>query len=458
MKIDSIVFEGKQLSYKREFGAVFISFEKSLTVDGLNKKIRFYYSGNPLIAKYPPWDGGFVFEKDPNGKHWIGVAVQGKGASLWYPVKDSQSDEPDFGASIKVAVPNGLMNVSNGRFMGSEDLKNGYTRWDWEVKNPINNYDITINIADYAHIHDNYKGLDLDYYVLRENEEKAKVHFEEVKPMLDCFQSKFGKYPFADDGYKLVETSYLGMEHQSAVAYGNKYRKGYLGSDTSRTGIGMLFDYITIHESGHEWFGNSITSKDIADMWIHESFATYSESVFVECLYGYEKAMLYINGQRDLISNKSTIIGKYGVNKKSSTDMYYKGCLVLNTLRHIVNDDKRWWEIILKYSETYRHKIIDTETVIAFFTAETKRNLAPVLEQYLKHKNIPELDVEIGKKEVKFRWHTDVTNFSMPVVLLINDTEIRLEATNDWQSYKIKKTKEAVKFDSNRFLIKVNYN
>lgn len=458
MKIDSIVFEGKQLNYKREFGAVFISFEKPLTVDGLNKKIRFYYSGNPLIAKYPPWDGGFVFEKDSNGKHWIGVAVQGKGASLWYPVKDSQSDEPDFGASIKVAVPNGLMNVSNGRFMGSEDLKNGYTRWDWEVKNPINNYDITINIADYAHIHDNYKGLDLDYYVLRENEEKAKVHFEEVKPMLDCFQSKFGKYPFADDGYKLVETSYLGMEHQSAVAYGNKYRKGYLGSDTSRTGIGMLFDYITIHESGHEWFGNSITSKDIADMWIHESFATYSESVFVECLYGYEKAMLYINGQRDLISNKSTIIGKYGVNKKSSTDMYYKGCLVLNTLRHIVNDDKRWWEIILKYSETYRHKIIDTETVIAFFTAETKRNLAPVLEQYLKHKNIPELDVEIGKKEVKFRWHTDVTNFSMPVILLVNDTEIRLEATNDWQSYKIKKTKEAVKFDSNRFLIKVNYN
>ncbi|WDO12204.1 M1 family metallopeptidase [Flavobacterium sp. WW92] len=458
MKIDSIVFDGKQLNYKREFGAVFISFEKPLTVDGLNKKIRFYYSGNPLIANYPPWDGGFVFKSDSQGKPWIGVAVQGTGASLWYPVKDSQHDEPDLGATIKVAVPNGLMNVSNGRFIGSEDLKNGYTRWDWEVKNPINNYDITINVADYAHLHDTHNGLDLDYYVLRENEEKAKQHFEEVKPMLDCFESKFGKYPFAEDGYKLVETSYLGMEHQSAVAYGNKYRKGYMGSDISGTGIGMLFDYITIHESGHEWFGNSITSKDIADMWIHEGFTTYSESVFVECLYGYEKAMEYINGQKNRISNKAPIIGTYGVNDKGSNDMYYKGALLLNTLRHIVNDDPKWWQILLKYSETYRHKIIDTETVIAFFNTETNRNLSPIFEQYLKHKNIPELDVEIGKKEVRFRWHTDVTNFSMPVILLVNDTEIRLEATNDWQSYKIKKTKEAVKFDSNRFLIKVNYN
>ena len=204
-----------------------------------------------------------------------------------YPVKDSQSDEPDFGATIKVAVPNGLMDVSNGRFMGREDLKNGYTRWDWEVKNPINNYDITVNIGDYVHFGENYKGLDLDYYVLRENLEKAKTQFKEVKPMMDCFQLKFGTYPFAEDGYKLVETPYLGMEHQSAVSYGNKYKKGYLGRDLSGTGIGLSFDYIIFHESGHEWFGNSITSKDIADMWIHDAFTMYAECVYVECQDGY---------------------------------------------------------------------------------------------------------------------------------------------------------------------------
>lgn len=457
MKVDSILFEGKPLEYKREFDAVFIAFPKPLTVDGTDKTIRFYYSGNPQIAKYAPWDGGFVFKTDSQGKPWIGVAVQGTGASLWYPVKDSQSDEPDFGATIKVAVPDGLMNVSNGRFKGSENLKNGYTRWDWEVKSPINNYDITVNIANYAHIHDSHNGLDLDYYVLPENEEKAKKHFEEVKPMLDCFESKFGKYPFAEDGYKLVETSYLGMEHQSAVAYGNKYRKGYMGSDISGTGIGMLFDYITIHESGHEWFGNSITSKDIADMWIHEGFTTYSETVFIECLYGYEKAMEYINGQKNRVSNRSAIIGNYGVNHKGSNDMYYKGALLLNTLRHIVNDDQKWWKMLLKYSETYRHKIIDTETVIAFFNTETGRNLTPIFEQYLKHKNIPELEVIVEKKEVKFRWITDVTNFKMPVILKQGSKETRLEATNEWKTQSIKKN-EAATFDDYRFLIKVKYN
>lgn len=457
MKIDSIIFDGRSLEYKREFDAVFITFLKPLNVDGTDKTIRFYYSGTPQIAKYPPWDGGFVFKTDSKGKPWIGVAVQGTGASLWYPVKDSQSDEPDFGATIKVAVPDGLMNVSNGRFKGSENLKNGYTRWDWEVKSPINTYDITVNIADYVHIHDNHNGLDLDYYVLPENEEKAKKHFEEVKPMLDCFEAKFGKYPFAEDGYKLVETSYLGMEHQSAVAYGNKYRKGYQGSDISGTGIGLLFDYITIHESGHEWFGNSITSKDIADLWIHEGFTTYSESVFVECLYGYEKAMEYINGQKKRVSNRSPIIGYYGVNDKGSTDMYYKGALLLNTLRHIVNDDQKWWKLLLKYSETYRHKIIDTQTVITFFNTETGRDLTPVFEQYLRYKNIPELEVAVKNKEVKFRWITDVPDFKMPIIIKQGSKETRLEATNKWKSHSIKNN-DPVKFDDYRFLIKITYN
>jgi aminopeptidase N len=456
MRVDSIIFEGKKLNYKREFGAVFLNFDHQLTANSSNKKIRFYYSGKPLVAKNAPWDGGFVFNKDSNGKPWIGVAVQGTGASLWYPVKDSQGDEPDFGASIKVAVPNGLINVSNGRFLGSEDLKNGYTRWDWEVKSPINTYNITVNIGDYVHIHDNLDGLDLDYYVLRNNEEKARKHFEEVKPMMNCFQSKFGKYPFAEDGYKLVETSYLGMEHQSAVAYGNKYRKGYSGRDMTGTGIGLLFDYITIHESGHEWFGNSITSKDIADMWIHEGFTTYSESVFVECLHGPEKAQEYLNGQKRSVQNDKPIIGNYLVNNEGSTDMYYKGAQLLNTLRHIVNDDEKWWKMILKYSETYRHKIIDTQTVMSFFNAETTLNLTPIFNQYLNYQNIPILEYKIEKNKIDYRWKTDVSDFEMPIILKIGSKEIRLDATNNWKTYKVKfKNEDEISFDTKSFFIRI---
>ena len=439
MVIDSIIHNNKKLDYKREFNAVFIDFPSGLTANS-SEKIRFYYSGKPKVAKNAPWDGGFVFKKDRENRHWIGVAVQGTGASLWYPVKDTQTDEPDLGSKISVAVPNGLMNVSNGRFLGSEDLKNGYTRWDWEVKNPINNYDITVNIADYAHIHDNHNGLDLDYYVLKYNEEKARKHFEEVKPMMDCFQTKFGTYPFADDGYKLVETPYLGMEHQSAVAYGNKYLKGYMGSDLSGTGIGLLFDYITIHESGHEWFGNSITSADIADMWIHEGFTQYTEIVFIECQFGYEKAMKYARGLNRNVANDKPIIGPCCVNQEGSGDMYPKGALLLNTLRHVVNNDELWWKIILKYSETFRHKIIDTETVVNFFNKESKMNLTPIFDQYLRYKKIPGLEIKVVKNKLEYQWKTDVADFNMPVDIKIDGKEIRLEPTN-----KAKKSKFKVK-------------
>ena len=439
MMIDSIIHNNKKLDYKREFNAVFIDFPNGLTPSS-TEKIRFYYSGKPKVAKNAPWDGGFVFKKDKENRHWIGVAVQGTGASLWYPVKDTQTDEPDLGSKISVAVPNGLMNVSNGRFLGSEDLKNGYTRWDWEVKNPINNYDITVNIADYAHIHDNHNGLDLDYYVLKYNEEKARKHFEEVKPMMDCFQAKFGKYPFADDGYKLVETPYLGMEHQSAVAYGNKYLKGYMGSDLSGTGVGLLFDYITIHESGHEWFGNSITSADIADMWIHEGFTQYTEIVFIECQFGYEKAMKYARGLNRNVANDKPIIGPCCVNQEGSGDMYPKGALLLNTLRHVVNNDELWWKIILKYSETFRHKIIDTETVVNFFNKESKMNLTPIFDQYLRYKKIPGLEIKVVKNKLEYQWKTDVADFKMPVDIKIDGKEIRLEPTN-----KAKKSKFKVK-------------
>lgn len=455
LNVDSIVYNNKKLQFKREELATFIEFPEELP-KGTTHKIRFYYSGKPVVAKRAPWDGGFVFTKDTAGKPWIGVACQGFGASSWFPVKDSQSDEPDFGTSVKVAVPNGLMNVSNGRFLGSEDLKNGYTRWDWEVKSPINTYDITVNIADYVHIHDNHKGLDLDYYVLRANEEKARKHFEEVKPMMDCFQSKFGAYPFKEDGYKLVETPYLGMEHQSAVAYGNHYMKGYSGSDLSGTGVGLLFDYITIHESGHEWFGNSITSKDIADMWIHEGFTMYSEIVFIECQFGYEKAMIYAYGLKGAVSNDRPIIGHYGVNKEGSGDMYPKGALMLNTIRHIINDDAKWWHLILKYSETFRHQIIDTKTVVDFFNKESGRDLTPIFNQYLRYKNIPVLEVRQTKKNVEVRWKTDEKNFSMPVEYSIGDSTERTDATNNWKKLPKKTTLENVTFNTKKMFYKVS--
>lgn len=432
MLIDSIIYNSKKLNYTREFNAIFIDFPSNLTKN-TTEKIRFYYSGKPKVAKRAPWDGGFVFKKDRNGNHHVGVAVQGTGASLWYPVKDTQTDEPDNGATIKVAVPNGLMNVSNGRLLGSEDLKNGYTRWDWEVKNPINTYNITINIADYAHIHENYKGLDLDYYVLRENETIAKTHFEEVKTMMDCFQSKFGTYPFVEDGYKLVESSYLGMEHQSAVAYGNKFMQGYLGSDLSDTGVGLNFDYITIHESGHEWFGNSITSSDIADMWIHEGFTQYSEIVYVECLLGYEKAMEYAYGLRKNVRNDRPIIGQCCVNSEGSGDMYPKGALLVNTLRHVINDDEKWWKMILKYAETYRHKIIDTPTVITFFNTESGMNLTSIFNEYLQHTSIPKLEIKKKGSKIFYRWQAEEANFSMPIDTKIKEKELRIFPTNQWQ-------------------------
>ncbi|EKT4534289.1 M1 family metallopeptidase [Flavobacterium psychrophilum] len=458
MQVDSIIFNHKKLNYKRDNLAVFITFNESLKT-GNQEKIRFYYSGNPTIAKRAPWDGGFVFTNDKQGKTWIGVACQGFGASCWYPVKDSQSDEPNLGATIKVAVPNGLMNVSNGRLLGSEDLKNGYTRWDWEVKNPINTYDITLNIGDYIHFGEKYKGLDLDYYVLRENEEKARKQFEEVKPMMDCFQSKFGEYPFTTDGYKLVETPYLGMEHQSAVAYGNHYNNGYLGKDLSRTGMGMLFDFIIIHESGHEWFGNSITARDIADMWIHEGFTCYTETVFLECQYGYEKSQIYINGLKDNVNNDQPIIGHYGVNKEGSGDMYYKGALMLNTIRSIINDDSKWWALLLKYSKTYRHQIIDTKTVIDFFNQEAGLNLTPVFNQYLRYVSIPRLEFRHSrtKNQFEYAWKTNEPNFEMPIDLIFKNKKTRLIGTNKWQKvpFKMKNVLE-IEVVKNKFYITTN--
>ncbi|HLN95043.1 MAG TPA: M1 family metallopeptidase [Flavobacterium sp.] len=455
MKVDSIVMDGRKLKYKREYHAVFINFPTPLEKDSKHT-LRFHYHGAPQIAKNAPWDGGFVFSQDGNGKPWIGVAVQGTGASLWYPVKDSQSDEPEDGATIAISVPDGLMGVSNGRFVKSEPSGDGYTKWSWRVVNPINNYDITLNVGDYVHFGETYGTLDLDYYVLRENEEKARRHFEIVKPMLDCFQSKFGPYPFPEDGYKLVETPYLGMEHQSAVAYGNQYRNGYLGMDISGTGYGSSWDYIIVHESGHEWFGNSITSEDIADMWIHEGFTCYTETVFVECTQGKAAADAYNFGQRGNIENDKPVIGPFGVNREGSGDMYPKGANMLNTIRNIINDDGKWWSLLYDFSTTFRHKIINTETVVRFFNEKTGMDLTRVFNQYLRHKEIPVLELRRSGEFVEYRWDATEPGFDMPVDISWNGKTVRLTPTSEWKLVKLKISGiNAIDVQVQRFLVNV---
>jgi len=431
LKIDSILHNNESLSYSRKFNAVFVEFKDSSRIKEKDS-IQVFYSGNPVVAKNAPWDGGFVFSQDEQGNPWIAVAVQGTGASLWYPNKDHQSDEPEE-ALIEIAIPNGLTNVSNGRAIDTLDLGNGYTRWSYKVTNPINNYDIVFNIGNYVHFHDTFRDLDLDYYVLPYNLEKAKKQFEEVKPMMAAFYDKFGEYPFKEDGYKLVETPYLGMEHQSAVAYGNQYKMGYLGRDLSKTGIGLKWDFIIIHESGHEWFGNSITAKDIADMWIHEGFTTYSEAVYIESRWGKEEALEYLKGIRGTIGNRSPIIGDYGVNSEGSGDMYSKGANLLNTLRSIYDNDELWWKTLKDYSITYKHKTVDTKTVEDFFDAATEVDLKPIFDQYLRHSAIPVLQFKKDKKQIAYRWKADVSDFKMPIDVSINKNKIRLQPETVWK-------------------------
>lgn len=451
MKVDSIVHGGRNLAYTRRHNAVFIEFPAPIKKSAVDS-ITFHYSGYPRVARNAPWDGGFVFEKDENGDDWIAVAVQGTGASLWYPNKDHQSDEPEE-VLIEAAVPNGLMNVSNGRFVGKQDLGDGYTRWSWKVSYPINNYNIVLNIGNYVHFSDKYKDLDLDYYVLPYNLEKAKKQFEEVHHMMDCFYEKFGEYPFVDDGFKLVEVPYLGMEHQSAVAYGNKYMEGYLGRDLSGTGHGLGWDYIIIHESGHEWFGNSITTRDIADMWVHEGFTSYSEAVYVECRWGKQSGLEYVNGLRRGIRNEQPIIGDYGVNTEGSGDMYSKGANLLNTIRSIYDNDELWWKTLKDYTQTYKHQIITTRHTEQFFDAAVEVDLQPVFDQYLRHAALPELQLKQEKGRILYRWQADLPDFRMPVDVFIQGQEQRLWATSDWQILKGVKSLSQIEVNEEEFYI-----
>lgn len=456
MNLDSVIYQKNQLDFERKFNAVFINFEKELEASDQKQNIKLYFSGYPIVAKRAPWDGGFVFDKDKNGNHFIATAVQGIGASLWFPNKDHPADEPDE-VTVTIINPSDLIGVSNGRLTKTEKLKNNLTAYTWQVKNPINNYNISVNIADYAHFSNQLNDLDLDYYVLSYNLEKAKKQFQQVKPMLTCFEEKFGAYAFYEDGYKLVETPYLGMEHQSAVAYGNGYENGYLGRDLSNTGVGLKWDFIIIHESAHEWFGNSISSSDIADMWIHESFTTYAESVYVECQFGYNDAVKYLNGLRPLIANDSPIQGTYGVHKEGSGDMYYKGANMLHTIRSIVDKDELWWKTLKDFHLNFQYQTIDKKQVITFFNEKLDLNLSSVFDHYITQSDIPTLEYYLNdKNELMMRWKSPIEGFKMPIDYFIKSKKHRsIISSNQWTNTKLKVKKFTnLNFDTKSFYIK----
>ncbi|MEM8526970.1 MAG: M1 family metallopeptidase [Bacteroidota bacterium] len=449
MKVKSVEWYGKTIPHERIHDAFFVDFP-SMIAKGKSSQVRVHYEGKPTIAQNAPWDGGFVWDKDRNGNPWVGVACEGDGASMWWPCKDHLTDEPDS-MSIKIAVPDDLVCAANGELRQKKTMPDGYTRYDWFVSYPINSYNVSVNIADYANFKETYTAedgdtLELDYYVLSYNLEKAKKHFKQTHKVLACFEKYFGKYPFWEDGFGMVETPYLGMEHQGAIAYGNKYMRGYLGGLVPPD---MKWDYIIVHETGHEYFGNSISAGDIAEVWIHESFTTYMEALYVECTTTYEDAVRYLQSQRGFIRNQEPIVGPLNVNFEGwgGSDQYYKGSWMLHTLRHAIADDEMWFDLLRSFYNRYAISVVKTEDFVNFVNQCTKRDYSPFFEQYLFHPSIPVLEYRLkqkGKKlQVEYRWQTDVEALDMPILVGTKNAYTRIEPTSEWKKTTLPKTNEA---------------
>ncbi|MBK9730309.1 MAG: M1 family metallopeptidase [Chitinophagaceae bacterium] len=461
MKIEKITYNNMELKFRREFNAVMVKFPEQQKKGG-SGAITCYYSGMPMIAKSPPWDGGFVWKKDAHGLDWVGVSCEGTGASLWWPCKDHLSDEPDS-MSLTFTVPDGLMCVANGTLRSDKRNADGTVTWKWFVSYPINNYNVTFNLANYSHwqdvyVHDN-DTLPLDYYVLADNVAQAKTHFEQVKLMLACFEYYFGPYPFPKDGYALVETNYWGMEHQGAIAYGNNYQNNKQG-----------FDYIIIHESAHEWWGNNVTCNDVAELWIHESFAAYSEPLYLECTQGKEAAVKYLVDHRWSISDKYPIIGPYGVNfqgTENDNDMYDKGSWMLHTFRNVLNNDTLFFYILKNIQLHFKLQNISTHELIAYINELAGKNYTFFFDQYLRYPSPPVLEYRTRQKgkdtRLEYRWRTDVKPFNMPLEItdsyqynfgVVSKTYERIYPTNSWQTLTIHDF-DAANFDVNTDLFYV---
>ncbi len=438
LQITSITQGGERLTFRREGAVHWVNLIKKQEV-GKVEEIHIHYEGIPKEAIRPPWDGGITWQKDSKGLPFVASSNQGIGSSIWWPLKDHPADEVDS-LDMHVTVPKGLMDISNGRLVEIEVGKDTDT-FHWKVVNPINDYGVNINVGDYVHFGEKYEGekgtLDMDYFVLRENLEKAKVHFQDARRMMQAFEHWFGPYPFYEDGFKLVEAPYLGMEHQSSVTYGNGYQNGYRGRDLSGTGWGMKFDFIIIHEAGHEWFANNITYKDVADMWIHESFTNYSESLYLDYHFGKEAGQAYVRGTRMNIANDIPIIGTYGLNKRGSGDMYYKGGNLLNMIRQILQDDDKWRLILRGLNKEFYHQTVSTEQVESYISTQVGLNLGKVFDQYLRDTRIPIFEYYQQGGEIQYRWTNAVKDFDMPVDVMFNGKAIRLPAKTAWQKLEV---------------------
>ena len=450
MKLTKAVQDGEELVVLKDGNAHFINLKKPQIKINAQEEIQIYYDGKPRVAVRAPWDGGISWKKDNNGNDFIASSCQGLGASVWWPNKDHMYDEVDS-MKISVNVPKHLMNISNGRLQSTEEQNNGTTTYNWVVTNPINNYGVNINIGDYVHFSEVYEGekgpLDMEYYVLRDNLEKAKKQFKDAPKMMKAFEYWFGPYPFYEDSFKLVEVPYLGMEHQSSVTYGNQYKQGYLGRDLSRTGWGLKFDFIIIHESGHEWFANNITYKDAADMWIHEGFTAYSENLFLDYHYGSEASADYVIGTRANIQNDKPIIGTYNVNSEGSSDMYYKGANMLHTLRQLVNDDEKWRQLLRGLNKTFYHQTVTTQEIENYISEFLELNLTAFFNQYLRDIRIPNFEYYIENNELNYRWNNVVKNFEMPIEIEINNDNLWLYPNAAWQKTKIKTSEISIDRD-----------
>ena len=453
MKLTKAIQDGKKLEVRSDGNAHFIKLKKAQNRIGSVELIEIFYEGKPREAINAPWDGGISWKKDSNGVDFIASSCQGLGASVWWPNKDHMYDEVDS-MKISVNVPKHLMNISNGRLQSIVKKEDETTTYNWVVSNPINNYGVNINIGDYIHFSEVYEGekgsLDMDYYVLRDNLRKAIVHFTDAPKMMKAFEYWFGPYPFYEDSFKLVEVPYLGMEHQSSVTYGNQFKKGYLGTDLSGTGWGLKFDFIIIHESGHEWFANNITYKDAADMWIHEGFTAYSENLFLDYYYGTEAASEYVIGTRTSILNDKPIIGNYDVNSEGSSDMYYKGANMLHTLRQLIEDDNKWRQILRGLNSEFYHQTVTTKQIESYISNESGLNLSAFFNQYLRDTRIPTLEYSLRGNKLSYRWTQIVNGFEMPVEIVVDEKNMWLYPTKAWQKIDLNSSKIVI--DNNYYI------
>ncbi|MGH7482048.1 MAG: M1 family metallopeptidase [Longimicrobiales bacterium] len=435
--VDSVVRRGRQLEFRRVGDVAFVTMAELPNVGAVDT-VTVHYHGRPRVATNPPWEGGFIWAEDELGRTWVATANQGLGASVWWPNKDTQTEEPDS-QRIAITVPRPLVNVSNGRLRSVVNHDDGTTTWEWFVASPINNYNVTVNAGPYTRFGDVYHGergaLTLSYWPLEQNLDAARRQFAQVPSVMRCFEHWFGPYPWYRDGFKLIETPHLGMEHQSAVAYGNEYQNGYLGRDLSGTGLGLEWDFIIVHETAHEWWGNNLTTADLADMWVHESFANYAESLYVECMHDEDAGARYVRGVRAGIMNDRPIIPDYGVNAEGSGDMYNKGGNMLHTIRQIIDDDALWRSILRGLNEEFRHSIVTGDDVRDYISEHAGVDLGSVFRQYLETVDVPVLEYRIDRGALEFRWRDVVAGFDMPLDVRLGGAACtRIRPTTEWQT------------------------